>query len=285
MKKILSFVFVLCMLFSLVACEEKEGDVVKVIDIDLTEEEYAYAVKKGNTALKDDFNSFLSEIKANGTFDKIVAKYFKGEGTKKGYAISTESVTNTDENFVVATNCPFEPFEYIDTKDGLAYGIDIEIAYEYASARNLNLVIKNIDFDTILNEIAVGYADIGMAGMTIREDRLEVCDFTDTYYSASQKIVVAYDNTDFDNCKTASDVEEVLRGLNKEKVGYQIGTTGNWYVAGDEDWGFDGFSNLIPTGYKTAQLAIQDIVNGSIYAVVVDEAPADAMVKAINDNN
>lgn len=285
MKKIFCLLFVLCGLLLLVACDEKEGDVVKVIDIDLTEEEYAYAVQKGNIELRDDFNSFLAEIKSNGTFDKIVAKYFKGEGTKQGYPINTESVTNTKENFIVATNCPFEPFEYIDASDGLAYGIDIEIAYEYATSRNLNLIIQNIDFDAILNQIDAGYADIGMAGMTIREDRLEVCDFSDTYYSASQKIVVAYDNTDFDNCKTASDVEEVLKSLNGKKVGYQIGTTGNWYVVGDEDWGFEGFSNLKATGYKTAQLAIQDIVNGSLYAVVVDEAPANAMVKAINDNN
>lgn len=283
MKKLFSLLFIICCGLSLASCNSTEEDVVKVIDIKLTEEEYAFAVKKGNTTLQQDFNQFLTEIKNNGTFDTIVAKYFEGIGTKQGHTITTTSVSNTEENFVVATNCPFEPFEYIGS-DGLAYGIDIEIAYEYAKAKNLNLVIKNIDFDAILNDIDAGYSDIGMAGMTITEDRLEVCDFTNTYYEASQKLVVAYDNTAFDNCQTASDVEAVLTSLNKEKVGYQIGTTGNWYVVGDEDWGFSGFSNLVPTGYKTAQLAIQDIVNGLLYAVVVDEAPAEAMVKAINGN-
>lgn len=283
MKKLFSLLFVLCCVFCLTACSNNEGDVVKVIDIKLTEEQYAYVVKKGNDSLKDDFNNFLLEIKENGKFNEIVAKYFEDKGTKKGFPISTSNVVNNEENFVVATNCPFEPFEYIGL-DGLAYGIDIEIANEYAVSRNLNLVIKNIDFDAILNDVDAGYSDIGMAGMTISEDRLKVCDFTNTYYEASQKIVVAYDNTTFDNCKNANDVEEILKSLDNKKIGYQIGTTGNWYVAGDEDWGFAGFNNLKPTGYKTAQLAIQDIANGLLYAVVVDEAPANAMVKAINGN-
>lgn len=277
MKKLFS----LGLLFTLVSCNKDNSNLVKVIDIKLTEEEYAFVIKKGNTALQQDFNDFLDEIKANGKFDEIIAKYFEDKGTKNGYPIATSSVTNTEENFVVATNCPFEPFEYIGT-DGLAYGIDIEIAYEYATSKNLQLVIKNIDFDAILNEVDTGYADIGMAGMTINEERLKVCDFTNTYYEASQKLVVSYDNTAFDNCKTSDDVENVLKTLNKEKVGYQIGTTGNWYVAGDEGWGFEGFQNLTPKGYKTAQLAIQDIVNGLLYGVVVDEAPAASMVKAIN---
>lgn len=283
MKKIFGLLFIMLFSLCIIGCDEEDKDLVKVIDIELTEEEYAYAIKKANSTLKDDFNSFLNEIKTNGKFDEIVAKYFEGKGTKQGVVVSTGGVTNNDENFVVATNCPFEPFEYLGS-DGLAYGIDIEIAYEYAKAKNLELVIKNISFDTILNEIEAGNADIGMAGMTIREDRLEVCDFTDTYYKASQKIVVAYDNTDFDNCKTAADVEAVLSKLENKKIGYQNGTTGNWYVIGDEGWGFAGFANIKATGYSTAQLAIQDIINGSLYAVVIDDSPAAAMVRAVNGN-
>jgi len=185
---------------------------------------------------------------------------------------------------VVATNCPFKPFEYIDT-DGLMYGIDIEIASLYASSRNLALVVKSIDFDAIFANVDSGYADIGMAGITVDTSRETLYDFTNSYYEASQKIVVSSNNTDFDKCKTAVDVEEVLKGLSDKRIGYQIGTTGNWYVAGDLDWGFLGFDNLISIGYKTAQLAIQDIVNGQLYAVVVDEGPAISMVEAINNQS
>lgn len=282
MKKL--FVCFVCVLAAvcIASCDNTETkDVVKVIDIKLTEEEYAFAVKKGNTELVEDFNAFLTEITENGKFAEIVAKYFENKGTKVGVEISIDSVANTDENFVVATNCPFEPFEYIGD-DGKAYGIDLEIAALYAEAKGLELVVKNIAFDAILNDVNAGYSDMGMAGMTVNEDRLVSNDFTTAYYQASQKIIVAADNTDFDECKTAEDVENVLKALTDKKIGYQTGTTGNWYVAGDADWGFDGFANIEAKGYSTAQLAIQDLVNGQIYAVVVDEAPGAAMVEAFN---
>jgi polar amino acid transport system substrate-binding protein len=281
MKKLLvCFVCVLALL-CVVSCNDTQEDVVKLIDIKLTDEEYAFAVKKGNTELLNDFNDFLAEIEENGKFAEIVAKYFENKGTKKGVEIAIDSVANTDENFVVATNCPFEPFEYIGD-DGKAYGIDLEIAALYAESKGLKLVVKNIAFDAILNDVNAGYSDMGMAGMTVNEDRLVSNDFTTAYYQASQKIIVAADNTDFDNCKTAEDVENVIKALSGKKIGYQTGTTGNWYVAGDADWGFDGFANVEAKGYSTAQLAIQDLVNGQIYAVVVDEAPGAAMVKAFN---
>ena len=281
MKKLLLCFVCALALVCITSCVTPDEDVVKVIDIKLTDEEYAFAVKKGNTELLNDFNAFLADIQANGKFDEIVAKYFEDKGEKVGVEISIDSVANTDTNFVVATNCPFEPFEYIGD-DGKAYGIDLEIAALYAEAKGLELVVKNIAFDAILNDVNAGYSDMGMAGMTVNEDRLVSNDFTTAYYQASQKIIVAFDNTDFDNCKTAEDVENVLKSLSGKKVGYQTGTTGNWYVAGDADWGFDGFANVEAKGYSTAQLAIQDLINGQIYAVVVDEAPGAAMVEAFN---
>jgi polar amino acid transport system substrate-binding protein len=281
MKKLLVCFVCALALLCVVSCNGTQEDVVKLIDIKLTDEEYAFAVKKGNTELLNDFNDFLAEIEENGKFAEIVAKYFENKGTKKGVEIAIDSVANTDQNFVVATNCPFEPFEYIGD-DGKAYGIDLEIAALYAESKGLQLVVKNIAFDAILNDVNAGYSDMGMAGMTVNEDRLVSNDFTTAYYQASQKIIVAADNTDFDNCKTAEDVENVIKALSGKKIGYQTGTTGNWYVAGDADWGFDGFANVEAKGYSTAQLAIQDLVNGQIYAVVVDEAPGAAMVKAFN---
>ena len=258
MKKL--FVCFMCLVATLcvTTCNVVDDeDVVKLIDIKLTDEEYAFAVKKGNTELLDDFNAFLADIEENGTFAEIVAKYFENKGTKKGVELAIGD-------------------------DGLAYGIDLEIAALYADEKGLDLVVKNISFDAILNDVNAGYSDIGMAGMTVNEDRLVSNDFTTAYYQASQKIIVASENTDFDNCKTAEDVENVLKALTGKKIGYQTGTTGNWYVAGDADWGFDGFANVEAKGYSNAQLAIQDLVNGQIYAVVVDEAPGAAMVEAFN---
>lgn len=285
MKKIITLILALTMIlsvtFALASCNNG-GDAVKVIDVKLTDEEYAFVADKDNTALVNDFNSFLAEIKENGTFDSLVAKYFEGQGEKVGYDVSTKDVVNTESNLVVVTNCPFEPFEYIGD-DGKIYGLDIEIAAAYAEAKGLTLVIKNIGFDDIFTQVDAGYADIGMAGITVSEDRAALYSFTTTYFNASQKLIVAADNTAFDDCKTASDVEAVLAGLQGKKIGFQNGTTGGMYVVGDEDWGYAGFSNIEGKGYASAQDAVTDLINGNLFAVVVDEAPANAIVNAVNN--
>ena len=290
MKKIISLALTLAILvlsmLTLASCKPSDGNtdpVVKVVDVKLTDEEYAFVCKKGNTELVSGFNSFLAEIKDNGKFDEYVDKYFKGVGTKVGYDVTTTDVTNTDGNLVVVTNCPFEPFEYIGD-DGKIYGLDIEIAAAYAASKGLDLVIKNIGFDDIFTQVEAGYADIGMAGITVSADRAAIYDFTDTYYNASQKIIVAADNTAFDSCTTAEEVENVLKSLEGKKFGYQTGTTGGMYVNGDADWGYEGFANLEGKGYATAQDAITDLINGNIFAVVVDEAPGAALVNAANGN-
>jgi polar amino acid transport system substrate-binding protein len=285
MKRTLTLILAIMMicttLFVFASCGD--GAKVKIIDVQLTNEEYAFVMKKGNTALKADFDAYLQTIQANGTFQTIVDKYFKGTGTKEGVDVTTTAVTNDASNLVVVTNCPFEPFEYIGD-DGKIYGIDIEIAKGYAASKGLNLVVKNIAFDSIFSEVEAGYADIGMAGITITPDRQALYDFTTAYYNASQKIIVLADNTDFDGLTTAEQIEAKLKTLQGKSIGYQTGTTGNWYVAGSEDWGYDGFANITAKGYDTALDAINDMINGNIYAVVVDEAPGAAMVAGVNGN-
>ena len=284
MKKIISLALALIMLLGVVGTLAScSGDVqVKIIDIKLTDEEYAFLIKKDNADLVASFNAYLAEIKENGTYDAIVAKYFEGKGEKVGVAVATGDVVNDAQSFVVATNCPFEPFEYIGD-DGKIYGVDIEIAKGYAEKAGLTLVVKNLpQFDPIFEQVNAGLADIGMAGITVTPDRAELYSFSTAYYNASQKIIVPESCTDFDACKTAEDVENVLKALEGKSIGFQNGTTGNWYVAGDADWGYDGFANVTPKGYATALEAINDMKNGNIYAVVVDEAPGAAMVKAVN---
>ena len=285
MKKVaISVLLILVMVvgtFALVACNKNTDPLVKIVNVQLTEEEYAFVMDKENTALQSDMNDFLQKIKDNGTFQTLVDKYFKGVGEKVGYAVTTTDVTNTAENFIVVTNCPFEPFEYLGT-DGKIYGLDIEIAAAYAAEKGLTLVIKNIGFDDIFTQVDVGYADIGMAGITVSADREAVYNFSSTYYNASQKIIVAAGNTDFDGCTTVEEVEAVLSSLQGKKIGYQLGTTGGMYIDGNEDWGYDGFANIEGKSYATALDAVNDLINGNIYAVVVDEAPANAIVTAVN---
>ena len=279
------FIFFMLALLLTGCCkkDQKPETKLKLIDIKLTNEEYAFAVSKKNPQLRDNLNQYIETLKTSGIFESIVAIYTDKEnkGSKTGVKFTSAEVANTDKNLIIVTNCPFEPFEFIE-KDGLMYGIDLEIANAYANYRGLELIVRNIDFDNILSEVAAGKADIGMAGITVTEERKELCDFTTGYFKSSQKLVVDGKNTDFDNCKTAEDVKKVIKSLNNETIGYQIGTTGNLFIVGDGSSENPGFVNIRPQGFKTPDESIKELLHGKIYAAILDDEPAQKILSDIN---
>lgn len=185
----------------------KEGQ-IKVIDIALTQEEYAFAVDKNQPALLAEVNEFLAAIKANGTFEAILDKYFNGEGEIVGVDSATYDASKTNQ-LVVATNAAFAPFEY---KIGNKFaGIDMEIAALLAEELNMELVIQDMDFDAVVSSVGANGVDMAMAGLTVNEERAKVVNFADTYYNASQMLIVKADNTQFDACTTAAEVEAILK--------------------------------------------------------------------------
>ena len=185
----------------------KEGQ-IKVIDIALTQEEYAFAVDKAQPALLAEVNEFLAAIKANGTFEAILDKYFNGEGEIVGVDSATYDANKTNQ-LVVATNAAFAPFEY---KIGNKFaGIDMEIAALLAEELNMELVIQDMDFDAVVSSVGANGVDMAMAGLTVNEERAKVVNFADTYYNASQMLIVKADNTQFDACTTAAEVEAILK--------------------------------------------------------------------------
>ena len=250
---------------------------VKVIDINLTDEEYAFGVDKKQEELLASVNSFIAEIKEDGTLDEICNKYF-GDGTPT--AVTSAALDESKDQLVVATNAAFEPFEYTQGEE--YYGIDMEIADALAKKLGKELVIQNMDFDAVCLSVGQQKCDIAMAGLTIKEDRKEYVNFSDPYYNAAQKIIVPADNTEFDSCSDAASIEAILKEKDASvKVGVQNGTTGQFYCEGDADWGFDGFK-METIGYKNGSLAVQDLVNGNISYVVIDSAPATCISDAIN---
>ncbi|MFI3142314.1 MAG: transporter substrate-binding domain-containing protein [Clostridia bacterium] len=258
--------------------EAETTEVVKVIDIKLTEEEYAFGVDKDQEDLLESVNTIIADIKADGTFDEICNKYF-GDGEPTA-VYSAEEDSSVDQ-LLVATNAAFEPFEY--TEGDAYYGIDMEIAQIIADELGLELVIKNMEFSAVCLSVGNGTADIAMAGLTVNEERTEYVTFSDSYYEASQKLVVAADDTTFDECTTADEVIAILNTYGTEvSIGYQNGTTGNFFVEGDADWGFDGFATT-NSGYSNGSLAISDLINGNIDYVIIDEAPAEAIVASLNE--
>ena len=228
-------------------------------------------------------NEYINDIKNSGVFDSLVSIYMEkgNDSSKTGVKYTTAEVQKTEKNLIVVTNCPFEPFEYTK-EDGLMYGIDIEIANAFAKQKGLELVVRNIDFDNILKEVSANKADIGMAGITVTEERKKICDFTDTYIKSAQKLVVDGKNTDFDKCGNIEEINSVLKSLTNKSIGFQEGTTGNLYIVGDGSNDFPGFSNIKPIGFNTPDSAIKNLLEGKIYAAILDDEPAKSLVDNIN---
>ncbi|MBQ8281478.1 MAG: transporter substrate-binding domain-containing protein [Lachnospiraceae bacterium] len=281
LKKFIAVAMMAVMSFTtLTACggsDSKEKKTAEVIEIDLTDEEYAFGVDKNQPELLEEVNAFIKKIKEDGTFDEICDRNF-GEG--EPMAITSATLDESKDQLVVATNAAFEPFEY--TKGDKYYGVDMEIAYLLAQELGKELVIMNMDFDAVCLSVGQQKCDIAMAGLTIKEDRKEYVNFSDPYYKASQKLIVVSDDTTFDDCKTAEDIEKILNELGSDvKVGVQNGTTGQFYCEGDEDWGFTGFGfETVP--YKNGALAVQDLLNNNLKYVIIDAAPAQFITESIN---
>ena len=135
---------------------------VKVIDIDLTNEEYAFGIDKDQEELLTQVNDFIGKIKEDGTLDDICQKYFGGgEPT----AVKSAQLDTSKDQLVVATNAAFEPFEYTKGED--YYGIDMEIASMLADELGQELVIQNMDFDAVCLSVGQHKCDIAMAGLTV----------------------------------------------------------------------------------------------------------------------
>lgn len=250
---------------------------VKVIDVDLTSEEYAFGVDKAQPELLKSINDYIKEIKDNGTFDEICNKYF-GDGEPT--AVTSAQLDKSKDQLVVATNAAFEPFEYTRGENYL--GIDMEIADGLAKKLGKELVIQNMKFDAVCLSVGQHKSDIALAGLTITEDRKEYVDFSDAYYNAAQRLIVKADSTEFDKCKEAADVEKILNEKdNSVKIGVQNGTTGQFYCEGDQSWGFDGFK-VTTKAYENGSLAVQDLINGNLDYVVIDSAPAARITESIN---
>ncbi len=282
MKKILAVLMAVLMMCSvLAACgdaKDTQAKTAKVVEIDLTQELYAFGVDKAQPELLEKVNTFITQIKADGTLDAVCNKYF-GEGTPE--PVTSAALDESKDQLVVATNAAFEPFEYMDGDKYL--GIDMEIAKLLADYLGMELVINNMDFDAVCLSVGQHKCDIAMAGLTINETRKESVDFSESYYEASQRLIVKSDDTTFDGISSADEVEAKLNSLGKDtKVGYQNGTTGQFYVEGDADWGFEGLE-VTGVGYKNGSLAVQDMLNGNLDYVIIDKEPASFITESINE--
>ena len=282
MKKFIAIVMSLVLIASvamLAGCGKKDDvKAAKVIGIDLTNENYAFGVDKAQPELLEKTNAFIDKILSNGKFDEICSRYSSGG---EPVLVKSAAKDSSKDQLVVATNAAFEPFEYT-VGDSYA-GIDMEIAQLLAKELGKELVIDNMDFDAVCLSVGQHKCDIAMAGLTVNPDREASVTFSKTYYKASQRVVVKGDDTTFDDCKTADDVLKKLQSFDASvKIGYQNGTTGGMYINNESDYASNNLK-VTGKGYKNGSLAIQDLINGNINYVIIDSAPADSIVKSINE--
>lgn len=264
--------------FAFVSCADKSENVKVFKELELTAEDYAFAVKKGNTEFKTSINAILDEMGDDGSLETLINSYFDGTAT---FTYENKSSSPQTGDLVVATNAYFPPFEYFEGNK--FKGVDIEIASKIATKLGKTLFVKDMDFEAIIPSVASGESDIGMAGLTVNDERLKTVDFSLGYYSSYQVITVRESTTLFDECKNAEDVENILKAQNsKYKIGTQNGTTGYMYSAGDSGFGYDGFKNLTTKGYTTGALAMKDLSNGKIDAVILDKQPSLMIAATLN---
>lgn len=166
---------------------EKNSDLM-ILDEEFAVEEYAICISKSNPELRDAINGALAELKSDGTLDAIIANYIGDDTKGKNPYVSPEGTDRSGGKLVMATNATFEPYEYYDGED--IVGIDVDMAQAVCDKLGYELVIEDMEFEAIINAVQSGKADIGVAGMTITEDRLQSIDFTDTYTTATQVIIV-----------------------------------------------------------------------------------------------
>ncbi len=176
-------------------------------------------------------------------------------------AFCVPAMAEEDGKLVMATNATFPPYEYYDA-DKQIVGIDVEVAGLIAEKLGLELEVSDMEFDSIIAAVKQGKADIGMAGITITEERKKNVAFSDTYTKATQMIIVQEGSA----IASPDDLKDV-------KIGVQTGTTGDLYV-----------SDLSEDGVEVMQFskgidAVIALTQGKVDAVVIDGEPAKVFVE------
>ncbi len=266
MKKTLSKVLALASAFAmLTACLSGCGSkkvTLKILDTEYANEDYAICVAKENTELLKQINDALAEIKADGTQQKIVDKYISGVEHDLEFQKDAEG----KEELHMATNAQFPPYEYYDGDK--IVGIDAEMAAAIADKLDKKLVIDDMDFDAIITSVQTGKSDMGMAGMTVTEERLQSISFSDSYAQGIQVVIVPEDSK-------ITSVDDLFADGATYLIGTQKGTTGDIYAEGD--FGADRVMK-----YASGNEAVQALITGKVDCVIIDNEPAKAYVEANN---
>lgn len=266
MKKFVTLLLALALVLSLAACGQKKTQ-LKILDTEYAVEDYAIAIAKENTALLDEVNAALAAITADGTAQKIVDKYISG----KAHNLAFQADAEGKPELIMATNAFFPPYEFYE--NDAVVGIDAEMAAAIADQMGRKLTIVDTEFGSIIGGVQTGKYDMGMAGMTVTEERQQSVNFSDSYATGVQVVILTEDSP----IKT---LEDLLDPSASYKAGVQQDTTGDIYLSDTADNGGIGEDRVVR--YKTGNEAVQALLTGKVDCVVIDQEPAKAYVEQNN---
>ena len=187
-----------------------------------------------------------------------------------GFAFAACSGSSDDaKTLTLATSADFPPYEFIGDNGEYA-GIDIEVAQAIADKLGRELVVENMDFDSIIGAVSTKKVDMGMAGLTVTDERLESVDFSTSYAKGVQAVIVKEGSA-------ITTVDDLYAEGATYKVGVQLSTTGDIYFSKDIA---DGLTTCTVEQYTTGADAIAALTTGKIDAVIIDNEPAKSFVAA-----
>lgn len=271
--------------FALVACNDSGSNLVAVAATDLLQEDFGIAVTKNNVALMNAVNKVVDEWLANGKMNQYMDYYSALAAEENGgeTAVAPDGLqTSWDfgsatEVVTMYTESGFAPYEFV--KGTQVVGLDVAIMSQVALDMGKKLEVKDVMFDVIATNVAKATSDaVGAAGITINDERKQAVDFSHVY-SSSTLVVVSKDG----QFKSVKD-------LAGKTVGVQEGTSGDLIISAAKGAGYvyeneDGNEVVVKAEgatvkqYKQYALALQDLKNGRIDAILMDKLPAELMLK------
>ncbi len=169
------------------AYTEKSSE-LQILKEEFALEDYAICIDKSQSELKEKINQALEKIQSDGTLDNIIKNYVGSDDEKGKTPYQKKDVDRSGGKLVVATNASFKPYEYYE--NGNITGLDMDMMQAVCDELGMELKIEDMEFDSIISAVTSGKADVGTAGMTVTQDRLKNVDFTDSYTTAKQVIIV-----------------------------------------------------------------------------------------------
>ncbi len=287
-KFVVSFMLVAVIIgasLALVACNGDDKNYVAVAAIDLLQEDFGIAVKKGNTSLMNAVNFVIDDWLANGKMNQYMDYYSALANEEKGgeSAVAPDGLqTSWDfgsatEVVTMYTESGFAPYEFYKGEN--IVGLDVAIMSQVAVKLGKKLEVKDVVFDVVATNVANSTGDaVGAAGITINDERKQVIDFSNVY--ASSTLVIVSENGQYSSVKD----------LAGKTVGVQEGTSGDLIISAAKGAGYtyeneDGQDVTVTAvgatvkQYKQYALALQDLKNGRIDAILMDKIPAELMLK------